>query len=165
MKAKGVEIGGSLYDEEHLETAKKIMDTYKHKNIPLHLPVDFICADSPEAASGAAFETIPSTKLGLDIGPKTIELFKRELSKAKTILWNGPMGVFENPAFAKGTYEIASFLSAVSATTIVGGGDSVAAINETGLSDKFTHLSTGGGASLEFIELGTLPGIEALTRR
>ena len=109
-------------------------------------------------------EGIPDSLMGVDVGPKTIDLYASELSKARCVLWNGPLGVFEIPSFAKGTHAIAEILAQSSATTIIGGGDSVAAINQLGIVQQFDHLSTGGGASLEYIEHGTLPGIDALTQ-
>jgi 3-phosphoglycerate kinase len=168
LKAQGKEIGKSLLEEEKLELAKELLTSIEKSDVKFLLPVDIIAAeefknDSPFEIADA--ENIPSDKMGLDIGPKTIKLFKEELLKAKTIVWNGPMGVFEMDNFAKGTYAIAEALSEATSggsTTIVGGGDSAAAITKAKLDDKVSHVSTGGGASLEFLEGKELPGVTAL---
>ena len=133
----------------------------------LVLPVDTVITQefSNDAPSKVVEGNIPEGWMGLDIGPKSIELFKSVLADAKTVVWNGPMGVFEMPNFAKGTNEIASLLADLDATTIIGGGDSVAAVNQAGLGDKMSHISTGGGASMEFLEGKELPGIVALTNK
>lgn len=164
FKAQGLSIGNSLFEDAHLATAKKFLESCKQHNIPLWLPIDTIIARAPslDAERGvvALPEEIPDGWVGMDIGPKTLALWSKTLSQAKTIFWNGPLGVFELPPFALGTEGIARALSTLqSATTIVGGGDSVAAVNSLGISKKFSHISTGGGASLEFIEFGKLPGI------
>ncbi len=165
LRAKGIPMGSSPIDE--LQTAKKILNQCKKKKVPLYLPEDIVIADS--------FKDTANTKIidaklgfsspwqGMDIGPKTVASWEKKLKPAATIFWNGPVGVFEMPSFAKGTKAIATFLASLPATTIVGGGDSVAAITQLGLTNKFSHISTGGGASLEFLEQGTLPGIEALS--
>ena len=158
-------VGDSLYELNQIETAKKILEECKKNNISLFLPLDIV------VSNGTIFKTIDITEgiekgwQGMDVGKKTIALWKQELIKANSIFWNGPLGVFENPSFAEGTFEIARFLASLSSERIVGGGDSIAAIDQLHLSDKFTHISTGGGASLEFLEKGTLPGIEILSKK
>jgi phosphoglycerate kinase len=169
LKAQGKEIGKSLLEEEKLELAKEVLLKAKNSNVKFLLPVDFVVADefkneSPSITVKA--DSIPSNKMGLDIGPESIKLFSQELQNSKTIVWNGPMGVFEMDNFAKGTFSIAQVLADVTAknaVTIIGGGDSAAAISKAGLDDKVSHVSTGGGASLEFLEGKILPGVDALT--
>jgi len=169
LKAQGKEIGKSLLEVEKIVLAKEVLEKAKNSNVKFLLPVDFIVAsefknESPSMVVKA--DAIPSDKMGLDIGPETIKLFKQELENSKTIVWNGPMGVFEMDNFAKGTFAIAQVLADVTsknAVTIIGGGDSAAAISKTGLDDKVSHVSTGGGASLEFLEGKVLPGVDALT--
>jgi 3-phosphoglycerate kinase len=169
FKAQGREIGKSLLEEEKLELAKEVLGKVENRKVNFLLPVDVVVApefknDSPSETVDAS--NIPVDKMGLDIGPKTIELFRNELLKAKTIVWNGPMGVFEMDNFSKGTFEIAKALATATengARTIVGGGDSAAAIGKAGLEDKVSHVSTGGGASLEFLEGKVLPGVAALS--
>lgn len=169
LKAQGKEIGKSLLEEEKLSLAKEVLEKAKTSNVKFLLPVDFVVADefkneSPSIIVNA--NSIPSDKMGLDIGPETIKLFKQELENSKTIVWNGPMGVFEMDNFAKGTFAVAQVLADVTvkgAVTIIGGGDSAAAISKAGLEDKVSHVSTGGGASLEFLEGKVLPGVDALT--
>jgi len=169
LKAQGKEIGKSLLEVEKIVLAKEVLEKAKNSNVKFLLPVDFIVADefkneSPSMVVKA--DAIPSDKMGLDIGPETIKLFKQELENSKTIVWNGPMGVFEMDNFAKGTFAIAQVLADVTsknAVTIIGGGDSAAAISKAGLDDKVSHVSTGGGASLEFLEGKVLPGVDALT--
>ena len=169
MKAQGIPIGNSIHEDEFLQAARDIVEACKKTNVKLLLPQDIVVADKIEndAKSQIVSEDkgIPNGFEGVDIGPKTIATFTAELAKAKTIFWNGPLGVFELTNFAKGTNAIAQVLATLSATTIIGGGDSIAAINKLGLADKMTHMSTGGGASLEYLEFGTLPGIEALTNK
>jgi phosphoglycerate kinase len=168
-KALGKEIGKSLLEPDKIDLAKDILKKAEEKKVNLKLPEDFVVA--PEAKEEAPSKIvdkndIPQDWQGLDIGPKTLELFSRELDKAKTVVWNGPMGVFEVDKFAQGTIRIAEELAKISdkgATTIVGGGDSAAAVAKAGLGKKLTHISTGGGASLEFLEGKTLPGVAALT--
>jgi phosphoglycerate kinase len=165
LKARGVEVGNSLVEEEKLHTAKKILERAETKGVPLILPVDHIIATDAVVDAQARTTndaTIPAGFKGLDIGPKTLAKFTDSIKDAKTIFWNGPVGVFEIPAFAKGTIELAKAVANTSATTVVGGGDSVAAVNRAGVASKITHISTGGGASLEFIEGKELPGIKAL---
>ena len=168
LKAQGKEIGKSLLEEEKLDMAKDILVKLKDSKAKLLLPVDVVAAE--EFSNDSPFETvsvenIPASKMGLDIGPETIKLFRDELLKSKTIVWNGPMGVFEMDNFAKGTIAIAQTLAKATengAVTVVGGGDSAAAISKVGLEDKVSHVSTGGGASLEFLEGKILPGVAAL---
>lgn len=169
LKAQGIKIGNSIVENDEMKTVKEISDECQKQAIQLCLPSDLIIA--PECKAGAETkiisikEGIPDGWLGLDIGPKTIEDWHGFLQNAATVFWNGPLGVFEIPDFAKGTQDFAKQLAKISATTIIGGGDSVSAINQMGLGDQFTHLSTGGGAALEFIEYGHLPGIDALSNR
>lgn len=165
-KAQGYEIGKSLVEDDQIDTAKKILSIAKEKNIKLILPVDNVCgkqfAEDTEIVV-ANVQSIPSDVMGLDIGPKTIDIFKQEISGAKTVFWNGPVGVFEMDKFAKGTIAIAELLATLSgATTVIGGGDSVSAVNKAGVASKMSHISTGGGASLELVEGKNLPGVEAL---
>ncbi|HCC06693.1 MAG TPA: phosphoglycerate kinase [Clostridiales bacterium] len=164
-KAKGYEIGKSLLDAESIDFAKKMIDLAKEKGVELLLPVDATVAK--EFSNDAIFmvvneDEIPVDYMALDIGTDTIELYKKALKDAKTVVWNGPMGVFEFENFAKGTLEITKTLAGLDATTIIGGGDSAAAVIQLGFGDKMTHISTGGGASLEFLEGGELPGIAAI---
>ena len=168
VKAQGFEIGTSLFDEATLETAKKIIADAKLKGIKILFPVDYVVA-SEFAASSQPYivpvEAIPPDKMALDIGPSTRMLFATEIKQAKTIIWNGPMGVFEFPAFAAGTKAIAQAMADAQGITIIGGGDSAAAVKKMGFADKMTHISTGGGASLEFLEGKELPGIAALNEK
>lgn len=165
IKALGHEIGTSLLEEDKVAYAKEMMDKAKAKGVNLLLPVDFVYADrfaedaQPHITEG---RDIPADCMGLDIGPKTRELFANAVRESKTIVWNGPMGVFEFENFANGTKAIAQAMADVDATTIIGGGDSAAAVNQMGFGDKMSHISTGGGASLEFLEGKELPGIVAL---
>ncbi|WP_028992663.1 phosphoglycerate kinase [Thermoanaerobacter thermocopriae] len=165
IKAKGYEIGKSLLEEDKIELAKELMEKAKQKGVNLMLPVDTVIAK--ELKSGVPYEVVdidkmPKDQIGVDIGPKTIEEYSKVIKHAMTVVWNGPMGVFEIPEFAKGTEAIAKALSECKGTTIVGGGDSAAAIEQLGYADKVTHISTGGGASLEFLEGKVLPGIDVL---
>ena len=165
MKATGGEIGNSLCDEERLGLALELLDKAKAKGVKLLLPVDNVCGkefnnDTEQMVCESG--KIPEGWEGLDIGPKTVELFSKEIKAAKTVVWNGPMGVFEMPNFAKGTLAIATAMAESDATTIIGGGDSAAAVTQMGLASKMSHISTGGGASLEFLEGKTLPGVAAL---
>ena len=168
LKAQGVEVGKSLVENDKLEVAKDIIKKAKELNKEIILPTDAVIAaemkeESPESI--VDINSIPSDMAGYDIGPESIQYFKSVLKDAKTIIWNGPMGVFEVNKFAKGTFEVAKLLSEMKATTIVGGGDSVAAVEKAGVADKMTHVSTGGGASLEFMEGKILPGVAALTEK
>ena len=168
-KAQGMEIGSSLLEADKVDLAKQILDEAKEKNVRLMLPVDCIVADKvDDHANRKTVEVtaIPLGWRGLDIGPESVRLFSHEIQKAKTVVWNGPMGVFEMENFAQGTYAIARILVEITqkgATTIVGGGDSAAAIAKAGLEHAVSHVSTGGGASLEFLEGKILPGVAALT--
>jgi len=165
MKAQGGSIGDSLVDETRFEDALRFIEKAKQNNVKLLLPVDTIIADAFEgytAIKTCEAGQIPDGWQGLDIGPKTVELFTAAVKEAKTIVWNGPMGVFENPDFAKGTLAVATAMAESNAITIIGGGDSAAAVNQMGLGDKMSHISTGGGASLEFLEGKGLPGVNCL---
>ncbi len=165
FKAMGYEIGKSLLDEENIALAKQLMETAKEKGVKLLLPIDTVVAT--EFAADAEHKTVAANEIpagwqGLDIGEKTQELFANEIKNAKTVIWNGPMGVFEFPAFAKGTEAVAKACAECRGTTIIGGGDSASAVKKLGYADKMTHISTGGGASLEFLEGKVLPGVAAL---
>ncbi len=165
FKAMGYEVGKSLCEVDKLDLAKSLMEKAKAKGVKLMLPVDNRVGKEFSNDTESKFVNsteIPADWEGLDIGPKTIEMYSEELRNAKTVVWNGPLGAFEMEQFAEGTNSIARILADVEATTIVGGGDSAAAVEKVGLADKFTHISTGGGASLEFLEGKKLPGIEAL---
>ncbi len=168
LKAKGYEIGKSLVDDEKIDYCKEMMAKAEKLNKKLLLPVDTgVAASFPDPIDGPIDVTyvdsdkIPADQEGLDIGPKTQELFANAVKSAKTVVWNGPMGVFENPTLAKGTIAVAKALAETDATTIIGGGDSAAACNQLGFADKMSHISTGGGASLEFLEGKELPGVYA----
>ena len=167
--AKGYSVGNSLLDESKIDYCKEMMAKAESKGVKLLLPVDCVVADSfpspidaPVEVETVAIDAIPSNKEGLDIGEKTAKMFAEAVLSAKTVVWNGPMGVFENPTLAKGTIAMAQALADSDATTIVGGGDSAAACEQLGFADKITHISTGGGASLEFLEGLELPGIACL---
>ena len=165
FKAQGYEVGNSICEVDKLDLAKEAMAKAKERGVKLMLPVDTKVGkeSKPDTESKVvAWTEIPEGWEGFDVGPKTIEMFKEELQKAKTVVWNGPLGLFEFDQFAIGTNEIAETLSKIDATTIIGGGDSAAAVRKAGLQDKMTHISTGGGASLEFLEGKKLPGIECL---
>ncbi len=169
LKAQGIPIGNSLCEEEHVQTARDFFNECSEKNVRVWLPTDLIIADAfDENAAIKIIDTqagIPERWQGMDIGPKTLNAWENAIRRAATVFWNGPLGVFELRPFASGTEGIARALAALSnATTIVGGGDSVAAISGLGLSKNFSHISTGGGASLEFLEFGSLPGINALAK-
>lgn len=168
LKAKGGQIGTSLVDDEKLDYCKDMIEKAQKLGKNLLLPVDTTITDAfpdpidaPVETSVVASDSIPADKMGLDIGPKTAALFADAVKTAKTVVWNGPMGVFENPILAKGTIAVAEALAETDATTIIGGGDSAAAVNQLGFGDKMTHISTGGGASLEFLEGKELPGVAA----
>jgi phosphoglycerate kinase len=168
QKAQGTEVGLSRTEDDKLELAKELLASAGKAGVKLLLPTDHIVAEKLDAS--AAAETvnavaIPANRLGLDIGPATRAAYAAEIAKAKTIVWNGPMGVFEIDQFAQGTMEIARAVAASGAVSIVGGGDSVAAVHKAGVEDKISHISTGGGASLEFLSGLTLPGVAALTEK
>ncbi len=165
LKAKGYEIGTSICEDDNIELATNIMEKAQQKGVELLLPVETVVAKEFSADSEPVVvpsDKIPADMMGMDIGPKTIELFSEVVKKAKTVIWNGPMGVFEFPKFAVGTKAIAKALAETDAVTIIGGGDSAAAVAQLGFADKMTHISTGGGASLEYLEGIELPGIAAL---
>lgn len=166
FKARGISVGSSLVEEDKLDLAKELEAKAKAKGVEILLPTDVVIADkfAPDAATQVVdVNAIPEGWMGLDIGPKSIDLFNNSLKECKTIIWNGPMGVFEFDAFAKGTFAIANTLSQMNdAITIIGGGDSVAAVEKAGVADKMSHISTGGGASLELLEGKVLPGVAAL---
>ncbi len=168
LKAKGYEIGNSLLDESKVDYCKEMMAKAEELGKQLLLPVDTVCIDAFPNPIDAEIATetfdadkMPADKEGADIGPKTIELYSDAVKNAKTVVWNGPMGIFENPVLATGTKAIAAALAETEATTIIGGGDSAAAVNQLGYGDKMSHISTGGGASLEFLEGKDLPGVSA----
>jgi len=165
LKAQGREIGNSKLEKDKIDLAKGILDKAKALKKEILLPVDHVVVDTidPHSQGQVVGQDIPEGKIAVDIGPETVELFKKKLSAARTIVWNGPLGIFEMDAFSKGTEEIARFVATLKAVTIIGGGDTAAAVAKFKLQDKMTHISTGGGASLEFLEGRTLPGIAALT--
>jgi phosphoglycerate kinase len=169
LKARGIPTGRSLVEDDKLDDARQIDKKAEARGLQLGLPVDHVVAEKIEA--GAASETLDigdpniGNRMGVDIGPKTIDRYGAMIHDARTVVWNGPMGVFEIPAFSKGTAALARAVANVKGTTIVGGGDSIAAINMAGVGDRITHISTGGGASLEFLAGRTLPGVEALSER
>lgn len=171
LKSQGVAVGRSLVEEDKLDLAKKILADATKRKFKLLLPVDHVLGKEMKAdteVSTADVRRMPENSMGLDIGPKTIELYQAEIAKAKTIIWNGPMGVFELEPFASGTLATANAVAAATrngATSIIGGGDSVAAVQQAGIADQISHISTGGGASLEFLGGAKLPGVEALTNR
>ncbi len=165
LKATGKNIGNSLCEDEKLELVKDILEKAKQRNVKLMLPVDNIEAKSTDDEVTKIVEEIEDGYAGFDIGPKTIEMYEKELENAKTVVWNGPLGMFELEKFANGTMSIARKLAELDAITIIGGGDSASAIEKAGLSDKMSHISTGGGASLEFLEGKKLPGIEVLENK
>ena len=168
LKAEGHNVGISLCEEDKLELASELLAKAKEKGVSLLLPVDHIAADKfDENAEPVAVEgkDIPDGLMGMDIGPKSVELFKEAIKNAKTVIWNGPMGVFEFKNFAGGTFAVAEAIAETDCISIIGGGDSVAAVTKLGFADKMTHISTGGGASLEFLEGLELPGIAALNEK
>ena len=165
VRAIGLPVGRSLLEEDKVPVAREILDVCKKAGKAIALPSDFVVAASPDDAAGArtvGIDGIPADSMALDIGPKTLEQFGRLLGPARTIFWNGPMGVFEKPPFDRGTTGLARKIAETKAFTVVGGGESVAAAHAAGVAEKFSHVSTGGGASLEYLTLGTLPGLEAL---
>ncbi len=169
LKGRGMPIGDSLFEEKESAVAANILKEASIKKIPCRLPVDLVIADAfdrdAKKQTISVKEGVPQGWQGMGIGPKTVEEWVKELDKAATIFWNGPLSVFEMPRFAEGTFAIARHLAELKANVVVGGGDSLAAIEQLGLGKKFTHLSTGGGASLEFLEFGHLPGIDALSNK
>lgn len=169
LKAQGKPVGSSRVEDDKLDLARRLLAEAAERKFPLRLPVDHILAqaiDRPEPARIATVDATPDAWMGLDIGPQTIAAFSTEIGRARTIVWNGPMGVFENKAFANGTLKLAEAVAAATArgaTTIVGGGDSIAALHQAGLAERVSHVSTGGGASLEFLSGRMLPGVAALS--
>jgi len=166
LKAKGFDVGKSLVEQDQIRFSLDLLERAKGK-VNFHLPYDHIAAERMDAQAKKQIvknEEIPSDWVCLDIGPETIRIFAEEIKGAKTIVWNGPMGVFEIEPFSQGTFAIAKAVADSSAFSIVGGGDSVAAVNKAGVAERISHISTGGGASLEFLEGKKLPGIEALRR-
>jgi phosphoglycerate kinase len=169
LKAQGYEVGKSLVDDEKIDYCKEMMEKAAKLGKKLLLPIDTTIADhfpdpidGPIEVSVVDATAIPADKEGLDIGPKTAALYAEAVKSAKTVVWNGPMGVFENPILAAGTIAVAKALAETDATTIIGGGDSAAAVIQLGFADKMSHISTGGGASLEYLEGKTLPGIAVI---
>ena len=169
IKAKGYSVGKSLVDDTKLDYCKEMVEKAEKLGKKLLLPVDTaIAASFPDPIDAEIkvdyvdIDKMPEDQMGLDIGPKTVELYEAAVKDAKTVVWNGPMGVFENPQLAKGTIAVAKALAETDATTIIGGGDSAAAVNTLGFGDKMTHISTGGGASLEFLEGKEMPGVAAV---
>lgn len=165
LSAQGISVGKSRIESDKVKFAKELIERIESRNKKIHLPVDHVIADqfeNPTQIKVTTDSAIPEGWLGLDIGPKTLTLYRNALGNAKTVLWNGPMGVFEKPEFSKGSFGLALFLADSPARTIVGGGDSAAAVNASGVGDKMAHISTGGGASLELLQGDKLPGIEAV---
>jgi phosphoglycerate kinase len=163
LKAQGQQVGKSLVEDDKLDLAKSLMESLGEK---LMLPVDHVAvSEIREGAENEVVEAIPDGKIGVDIGPKTVEQYSAVICGAKTVIWNGPMGIFEKPPFDKGTVALAKAVAASGATSIVGGGDSEKAIKSAGVADKISHISTGGGASLEFLSGLELPGVAALTEK
>ncbi|HTA52165.1 MAG TPA: phosphoglycerate kinase [Candidatus Acidoferrum sp.] len=171
LKSQGLPVGKSLVENDKLDLARGLLDEAKKRNFRLLLPLDHVLAESPDATAAVKTTDIaatPENLMGLDVGPKTIAEFSKEIANAKTIVWNGPLGMFEKPAFAQGTLAMARAVAAATAagaTSIVGGGDSVAAVEQSGVANQISHISTGGGASLEFLAGEKLPGVEALGER
>jgi phosphoglycerate kinase len=168
LKALGEQVGKSLVEEDRLELAKQLLQEAKTRKLKFLLPVDHLAAEKIDANAHVTKidqgQPIPASLMALDIGPKTIDLFSEEISRARTIVWNGPMGVFEVSPFSRGTFQLARAVADnAGSISIVGGGDSVSAVRSAGVAEKITHISTGGGASLEFLEGKKLPGVEALT--
>jgi len=170
LKSQGKPVGKSLVENDKLELARSLLNQARQRNFRLLLPVDHVLAESPDSTVTKITDIAdtPEGWMGLDIGPKTIDLFSQEIAKARTIVWNGPLGMFERPAFSQGTLAIARAVAAATskgATSIIGGGDSVAAAEQSGVAKQISHISTGGGASLEFLAGEKLPGVEALTNK
>ena len=168
LKAEGMDVGKSRVEDDKLDLARQILQDAKHRNVKFLLPSDHVVADRIDVNAAVrtlnSGQPIPANMMGLDIGPQTAEEYSEEISRARTIVWNGPMGVFEVPPFSRGTFKVARAVADnPGAISIVGGGDSVSAVHAAGVADKITHISTGGGASLEFLEGKKLPGVEALT--
>ena len=169
IKAQGYEVGKSLCDDSKLDYCKEMMAKAQEKGVKLLLPVDAVCIkdfpdpiDAPVETTVVPVTAMPADMEGCDIGPETTKLFAEAVKASKTVVWNGPMGVFENPTLAAGTLAVAQAMAESGATTVIGGGDSAAAVQQMGLGDKMTHISTGGGASLEYLEGKELPGIAVI---
>ena len=168
LKAQCYEIGTSILDADSIELSKELLAKAEAAGVKILLPVDAVVTDDFEnnnVIKTVDADDMPADMMGMDIGPKTIELFKAAIAEAKTIVWNGPMGVFENPKFETGTKAVAQALADSDAVTVIGGGDSAAAVEQFGLKDKMTHVSTGGGASMEFLEGKVLPGIACIEEK
>lgn len=168
FKAMGYQIGKSILDEDSIEIAGRLMKSAEEAGVKMLLPVDTVCAEEFSNDSKSAVVTsdsIPADMMGMDIGPETVKLYSHEIASAKTVVWNGPMGVFEMSNFSKGTKAVAEAMAQCEGVTVIGGGDSAAAVDEFGLKDKMTHVSTGGGASMEFLEGKTLPGIACIEEK
>lgn len=168
FKAMGYQIGKSILDEDSIEIAGRLMKSAEEAGVKMLLPVDTVCAEKFSNDSKSAVVTsdsIPADMMGMDIGPETVKLYSHEIASAKTVVWNGPMGVFEMSNFSKGTKAVAEAMAQCEGVTVIGGGDSAAAVDEFGLKDKMTHVSTGGGASMEFLEGKTLPGIACIEEK
>jgi phosphoglycerate kinase len=165
LRALGHDVGRSLLETDQIETARRVLETARRRGTPVVLPVDAVVAESPDSAGGrtVSIREIPATEMGLDIGPMTVEKFTSALKNVRTIVWNGPMGVFEKPPFSQGTLGVARAVVAGGAFSVIGGGDTVAAVNQAGVADRIGYISTAGGAFLEFLEGRKLPGVEALT--
>ncbi|HXG03279.1 MAG TPA: phosphoglycerate kinase [Candidatus Binatia bacterium] len=165
LRSLGHDVGRSVVEADRVETARRVLDHARRRGIPVLLPVDAVVAEGPDSAAGRSVTVreIPAAQMGLDIGPLTVERFTAALKPARTIVWNGPMGVFERPPFAAGTLAVARAVADSPAFSVVGGGDTVAAVNQAGVADRIGYLSTAGGAFLEFLEGRTLPGVAALT--
>jgi phosphoglycerate kinase len=167
LKAKGISIGESLCADDQVALAQKVLNQAERQQVPLHLPVDLMIADRLEEGAQVGLvpiqQGVPAGYRAVDIGPETISQWTDQIAGAATLFWNGPVGIFEDTRFARGTLALARAIAALKATTVVGGGESVAAVGQAGVADQLTHVSTGGGAALELIEHGTLPGIEALS--
>ncbi len=165
LKAQGHNIGGSLVEDDLIDTAKQILVDAKAKGVNFMLPVDNLAADkfADDADIQVVGVEIPEGRMALDVGPETVKAYSAEIATAKTVVWNGPMGCFEMPNFSKGTFGVCEAVAASDSISIIGGGDSVAAVNQSGLADKMSHISTGGGASLEYLEGKVLPGVKAVT--
>jgi phosphoglycerate kinase len=168
LKAQGLEVGRSLVEDDQVETAKDLIRRAQERGVRLELPTDVVVADKIEAGADirtVGADAVPADQAIADIGPATVERYGKAFEGAGTIFWNGPMGVFEIPEFSAGTRRLAELVAASGAVTVIGGGESVAAVQQAGLADRMTHISTGGGATLEFLEGRTLPGVQALERR
>ena len=170
LKAQGYEIGLSLVDNEKVDYCKEMLAKAEANGVKLLLPVDAVCIssfpnpiDAPVDTKVVPVSAIPADMMGCDIGPESAQLFAQAVMASKTVVWNGPMGVFENPTLAAGTLAVAKAMAEADATTVIGGGDSAAAVQQMGLGDKMTHISTGGGASLEYLEGKDLPGIACIS--